>query len=70
MMRPERTQTTEKIDGQATETRDLKQEMAELKASTQATPIALQRLQAKDQLVAQQEGKPDRLSMTARVIAR
>jgi hypothetical protein len=51
---------TEKIDVQAAEIRDLKQQqlatqqqMAELKALNQATLAALQKPQAKDQLVAQ-----------------
>jgi dephospho-CoA kinase len=56
----QRTQMTEKIDVQAAEIRDLKQQqlatqqqMAELKALNQATLAALQKPQAKDQLVAQ-----------------
>jgi hypothetical protein len=38
---------------QDAEIRDLKQEMAELKALNQATQVALQKLQAKDEFVAQ-----------------
>jgi Chaperone of endosialidase len=48
----QRTQMTEKIDAQAAEIRDLKQQMAELKALNQATQVALRKLQAKDEFVA------------------
>jgi hypothetical protein len=41
------------IQRQAAEIHDLKQQMGELKALNQATLAALQKLQAKDQLVAQ-----------------
>jgi hypothetical protein len=41
-----------KMRRQAAEIQDLKQQMAELKALNQATLAALQKLQAKDQLVA------------------
>jgi hypothetical protein len=40
-------------EAQAAETRDLKQQVAELKALNQATQVALRKLQAKDEFVAQ-----------------
>ena len=49
----QRAQTTQKIDAQAAEIRDLKQQMAELKDLNQATQVALRQLQAKDALVVQ-----------------
>jgi hypothetical protein len=49
----QRAQTTEKIDAQAAEIRDLKQQVTELKALNQATQVALRNLQSKEELVAQ-----------------
>jgi hypothetical protein len=42
----------EEMQRQAAEIHDLKQQMGELKPLNQATPAALQKFQAKDQLVA------------------
>jgi Chaperone of endosialidase len=52
-MQQQHTQMTEQIDAQAAAMRDLKQKVEELKAINQATQVALQKIQAKDELTAQ-----------------
>ncbi|HSY08558.1 MAG TPA: tail fiber domain-containing protein [Steroidobacteraceae bacterium] len=52
-MQQQHVQMTKKSEAQAAEMRDLKQQVAELKALNKATQVALRKLQAKDELVAQ-----------------
>jgi type II secretory pathway component PulJ len=53
MLLNEAQQQKQKIDAQDAEIRELKQQMAALKDLNQATQVALQRLLAKEELVAQ-----------------